>query len=51
MGIFFARSINGVIGGPLSETRHLLDRAVAGQLNLRGDASKVNWEFQGIIGA
>ncbi|RPF49941.1 methyl-accepting chemotaxis protein [Thermodesulfitimonas autotrophica] len=49
MGAFFARNINGIIGGLLGETRHLVDAAVSGRLNVRGDADKIDWEFRGII--
>lgn len=49
MGTFFARNINGIIGGLLGETKHLVDAAVSGRLNVRGDADKIDWEFRGII--
>jgi methyl-accepting chemotaxis protein len=49
MGAFFARNINGIIGGLLGETKHLVDAAVSGRLNVRGDADKIDWEFRGII--
>ena len=48
-GIALGRSIDGVIGPLLSETKNLINAALAGQLDVRGDVEKINFEFRGIV--
>ncbi len=48
MGGFLARTIKNIIHMLMSETRNLVDAAVAGKLATRADAEKINFEFRGI---
>jgi len=49
LGLVIGRNVNGIIGSIIGETKRLLDSASAGNLSERGDPSKVNFEFRGII--
>ncbi|MEW6182080.1 MAG: methyl-accepting chemotaxis protein [Bacillota bacterium] len=49
LGIFFSRSIGGIVSGLLAETKGLVEAALAGRLKERGHTDRINFEFQGII--
>ncbi|MEW6379376.1 MAG: methyl-accepting chemotaxis protein [bacterium] len=49
LGLFFARSIAGIIKALLSESSRLTEAAVNGRLDARGDTDRINFEFRGII--
>ena len=49
VGTFFSRDIAGIIKGLLDETSALIDAAVGGKLDVRGDPGKINFEFRAII--
>ena len=48
LGGGLARMIKGIIQTLLSETRNLVDAAIAGKLATRADVEKINFEFRGI---
>ena len=47
--ILLGRRVNGIIGSLLSETNNLVNAALAGKLDARGDTGKVDFEFKGVI--
>ncbi|MEW6173925.1 MAG: methyl-accepting chemotaxis protein [Bacillota bacterium] len=49
LGVFFFRSITGIVNCLLSETKGLVEAAVAGRLKERGHTEKINFEFRGIV--
>ncbi len=49
LSIFFARNIGGIIKGLMDEVDNLIQSALAGKLNVRGDVDKINFEFRPIV--
>ena len=49
MGIFLMRNVMHIIQSILSETQHLTEACMEGQLEKRGDPEKINFEFRGIV--
>ena len=49
IALYFTLSLNRILGALMSETRQLIDAATAGKLDARGDASRINFEFRGIV--
>jgi len=49
MGIFLMRNVMHIIKSILSETQHLTEACMDGQLEKRGDPEKINFEFRGIV--
>ena len=49
VGTFFSRDIAGIINGLLDETETIINAAVSGKLDVRGDPEKINFEFRPVI--
>ncbi|MEW6182078.1 MAG: methyl-accepting chemotaxis protein [Bacillota bacterium] len=49
LGILFLRSVSGVINGLMAESKKLVESAVIGRLDIRGDMEGTNFEFRGIV--
>ena len=49
LGIFFIFNIKGIMNSLLDEAKNLINAAVAGQLSVRGDLTKINFEFRPIV--
>jgi len=48
-GFIFVRDINGILKSLMDETKRLIESAIAGKLDNRGDPKKINFEFRPII--
>jgi len=48
LGFFIARNIKSIISSVVDETNKLVDAAIAGKLNTRADADRINFEFRAI---
>ncbi|MEW6182077.1 MAG: methyl-accepting chemotaxis protein [Bacillota bacterium] len=48
-GVFFERHIRGIIDALITETRRIVEAAVVGKLDARGDGNRINDEFQPIM--
>lgn len=49
LGLVIARNIQGILNSIVTETRKLVEAAVVGKLDVRGDVQKINFEFREII--
>ena len=49
MAYLFIKDIEGIMDSWMSETKHLLDSAVKGDLSVRGNADSINFEFRPIV--
>jgi len=49
ISVLLGRNISGIISSLLAETKQLVDSAVEGRLDTRGNPEKINFEFRGII--
>lgn len=49
LAAYFVRHTRGIVAKLLAESRKLVDSAVNGRIDVRGDVSSVNFEFRGII--
>ena len=49
LGYFISSNINKIIRQLVSETRKLIEAAIAGKLDVRGDPEKINIEFREIM--
>jgi methyl-accepting chemotaxis protein len=49
LGLFISFNINKIIRQIVTETRKLVDAALAGKLSTRGDTEKINFEFREIM--
>ncbi len=49
IGLYFYRNVKNILGGLMSETNALAAAAVAGDLDVRGDTEKINFEFRPIL--
>ena len=49
MGFVFVRSIQAIIGNLLGESNRLVQAAIGGKLDTRGDVRKINFEFRPIV--
>ncbi len=49
LGIFFSKNISKIINALLVESTKLSDAVEAGDLKIRADVDKINFEFQGIV--
>ena len=49
LAILLSRGVDGILVPLLTETKNLVNAAVAGKLDVRGDAEKINFEFRGVI--
>ncbi len=48
-GVYFSSNISGIITTLMEETKRLIDAALAGKLDTRGNPEKINFEFRPII--
>ena len=48
-GAYFSSNISGIITTLMGETKRLIDGALAGKLDTRGDPERINFEFRSII--
>jgi methyl-accepting chemotaxis protein len=49
VGVFLSRNIGSILRSLLEESKRLTEAAVAGQLAVRGDVEKINFEFRGVV--
>ncbi len=49
LGFFFTGNIGKIIKDLLAETKTLIEAAVGGKLDVRGDPAKINFEFRPVI--
>ncbi len=48
-GWFLALNVKNIIDGLIEESKKLTEAAVGGKLDARGDLSKINFEFRGVV--
>jgi len=48
-GLWLVRNIGGIIGSLQNETKRLINSATSGQLEIRGEPEKINFEFRALI--
>jgi len=49
LGSFFVKNINTILNGLMNETKHLIEAATGGKLDVRGDPAKINFEFRPVV--
>ncbi|HUW06816.1 MAG TPA: methyl-accepting chemotaxis protein [Williamwhitmania sp.] len=49
LGFVIARNVQGILNSIVAETRKLVEAAVVGKLDVRGNVQKINFEFREII--
>ena len=48
-GSYFSSNIGGIINMLMAETKYLIDAALAGKLDTRGNPEKINFEFRPVV--
>jgi methyl-accepting chemotaxis protein len=49
LALFFSKNISSIIKELINETKHLTESTLGGNLSIRGEAEKINFEFRDIV--